>query len=76
MELTGKAIKNKKTQYFCRLYELLTLAEGSYYNDNAFFRVVPDFVAQFGINGDPTISAEWEDNTIPDDPVVISNLQV
>jgi hypothetical protein len=34
-----------------RLYQLLTLPEGSYYNNNAFYRVLPDYFVQFGING-------------------------
>jgi len=32
-----------------RFYELVTLKGGSYYNNNGFFRVIPDFVVQFGI---------------------------
>lgn len=46
----------------------------SYYNENGFFRVVPGFVVQFGINGNPSISGKWENNPINDDPVVLSNL--
>ena len=40
-----------------------------------FFRVVPDFVVQFGINGDPAVHSKW-DTKIPDDPVTESNLPV
>lgn len=58
-----------------RVFQLVTLQNGSYYNENAFFRIVPNFVAQFGINGDPTVSQEWETKFIPDDPVVLSNLK-
>jgi len=57
-----------------RFYQLMTLAAGSYYNQNGFFRVVPNFVVQFGINGDPTISQKWENANIPDDPVILSNI--
>lgn len=46
----------------------------SYYNENGFFRVVPGFVVQFGINGIPAISGQWENNPIKDDPVLLSNL--
>lgn len=37
------------------------------------FRVLPGFVAQFGIHGDPTVQAEYRSNAIPDDPVRVSN---
>jgi len=57
-----------------RLYELLTL-HGSYYDNSGFFRVVPGFVAQFGISGDTSVSQKWENAYILDDPVVISNLK-
>lgn len=53
-----------------RLYQLV----GERYYDGArFFRVVPGFVVQFGIAGDPAVSARWRDATIPDDPVRQSN---
>merc|ERR1711991_722004 len=34
-------------------YELLSLSPDSYYAQNGFFRVVSNFVVQFGINGSP-----------------------
>jgi len=49
------------------------LVETGFYNDVAFFRVLPGFVAQFGINGDPARSAQWHEKVIQDDPVVGSN---
>jgi len=60
-----------------RFYELLTLNDSTfcYYNQNGFFRVVPGFVVQFGINGNPTISNAWENANIPDDPVILSNIE-
>ena len=36
--------------------------------------MVPDFVVQFGINGDPAVHSKW-DTKIPDDPVTESNLR-
>jgi len=42
--------------------------------DNArVFRVLPGFVSQFGINGDPSVQAEWRQSNIKDDPVKVSN---
>ena len=53
-----------------RFYNLVC---SGYFTDVAFFRVVPGFMCQFGINGDPNISAQWREATIPDDPVTGSN---
>jgi cyclophilin family peptidyl-prolyl cis-trans isomerase len=49
------------------------LVEAGYYNECRFFRVVPAFMAQCGINGDPAVNAAWKGKEIPDDPVVESN---
>src|ERR1043165_8240320 len=43
------------------------LAQAGFYDECRFFRVVPKFMAQFGINGDPAVSAAWRDATIPVD---------
>lgn len=53
-----------------RFHELVT---SGYFQDVAFFRVLPGFVAQFGMHGDPTVHQRWSDNRIPDDPVKQSN---
>ena len=47
--------------------------EAKVYDGARFFRVVPDFVAQFGIPGDPEVAAEWREKTIADEPAVKSN---
>jgi len=45
------------------------LVEAGYYDECRFFRVLDGFMAQVGMNGDPQVNAEWDDKTIPDDPV-------
>ena len=49
------------------------LVKSGYFTDIAFFRVIPGFMCQFGINGDPAVSAKWRDANITDDPVKGSN---
>ncbi|HEX4263395.1 MAG TPA: peptidylprolyl isomerase [Verrucomicrobiae bacterium] len=49
------------------------LVKAGYFTDIAFFRVIPGFMAQFGIDGDPKVSAAWRDANIQDDPVKGSN---
>lgn len=47
--------------------------KSGFYDGCRFFRVKPDFVVQFGINGDPKVQAEWRNRRIRDDKVVESN---
>jgi peptidyl-prolyl cis-trans isomerase A (cyclophilin A) len=49
------------------------LVKHGYYNDGRFFRVVPNFMVQFGINGNPKIQSVWREANITDDPVTQSN---
>ncbi len=35
------------------------LVENGFYNDSRFFRVLPGYVAQFGIAADPKLNKEW-----------------
>mmetsp|Transcript_20944 Transcript_20944/g.23306 ORF Transcript_20944/g.23306 Transcript_20944/m.23306 type:complete len:198 (+) Transcript_20944:27-620(+) len=49
------------------------LIDQNYFKGLRFFRVVPNFVAQFGIHGNPEIASKWQTNKIEDDPVVESN---
>jgi peptidyl-prolyl cis-trans isomerase A (cyclophilin A) len=49
------------------------LVRSGYFKDIAFFRVIPGFMCQFGIHGDPNVSAKWRAAAIPDDAVKGSN---
>jgi peptidyl-prolyl cis-trans isomerase A (cyclophilin A) len=49
------------------------LVKNGFYNNARFFRVIDGFMVQFGINGDPKISAVWREANIKDDPVKQSN---
>lgn len=53
-----------------RFYEMVN---AGYFTDVRFFRVVPGFVAQFGMHGDPTINEMWEKAALPDEPMKVSN---
>ncbi|KAK3241529.1 hypothetical protein CYMTET_48715 [Cymbomonas tetramitiformis] len=49
------------------------LVEADFFTSVRFFRVVPNFVVQWGIHGKPDVSAEWREKTIKDEPVVQGN---
>lgn len=49
------------------------LVKNGFYDGASFFRVVPGFVVQFGINAKPEVSKTWQTATIKDDPVIESN---
>src|SRR6476646_5229330 len=49
------------------------LVKKGFFDDTRFFRVVPNFMVQFGLNGDPAIQSNWAKAEITDDPVKQSN---
>jgi cyclophilin family peptidyl-prolyl cis-trans isomerase len=51
------------------------LVASGFFDDSRFFRVVAGFIAQFGIPGDPAVTAVWKDRTFPDDPVRQTNVR-
>lgn len=53
-----------------RLYQMI---KNDYYVDVAIFRVVPNFVAQFGLHNDTLINKAWQQRKIEDEPVLQKN---
>lgn len=49
------------------------LVKSRYYDDVRFFRVVKNFVAQFGLSGDPRLTDAWRVRRIADEPVKHTN---
>ena len=49
------------------------LVKNGFYDNVRFFRVISGFMVQFGINGDPQLSARWRQAQIPEDRVTQSN---
>jgi peptidyl-prolyl cis-trans isomerase A (cyclophilin A) len=51
------------------------LVKHHFYDGASFFRVVPSFVAQFGLSAYAPVSAAWQHANLKDDPVTQSNLR-
>jgi len=49
------------------------LVRAGFYDGVRFFRVIPGFMAQFGVHGDTAVTAAWRSRVIPDDPVRRTN---
>lgn len=49
------------------------LVKHHYYDGARFFRVLPNFVVQFGMSAYPPVTAAWDKATINDDPVTQKN---
>ncbi len=49
------------------------LVDTKFYDNTRFFRVVRNFVVQWGIHGDPAVSRLWANMRILDEPVKRSN---
>ena len=49
------------------------LVKHHFYDNASFFRVVPNFVVQFGLSAYPPVSAAWSKANLTDDPVLQSN---
>ena len=51
------------------------LVRSGFYDGVRFFRVMPGFMAQFGIHGDTAVTTAWRERRIPDDPVRRTNVR-
>ena len=49
------------------------LVKSGYLDGVKFFRVIPGFMVQFGMHGDPAVQSAWSSARIQDDPVKESN---
>ena len=49
------------------------MVKSGFYDDCRFFRVVPNFMVQFGMSGDTTVSRVWRDRSFADDTVTRGN---
>src|SRR3954453_11705711 len=50
---------------------LYNLAKNHFFDGQKFFRVVPDFVVQFGISPYPSVSKAWSEASIPDARITV-----
>ncbi|MGP0076475.1 MAG: peptidylprolyl isomerase [Bryobacteraceae bacterium] len=55
-----------------RFHELVRM---KYFDQGRFFRVVPGFIAQFGVHRDFSVQEKWRTMFIPDDPPREKNLR-
>jgi cyclophilin family peptidyl-prolyl cis-trans isomerase len=53
-----------------RVYEL-TAAD--FFDDARFFRVMPEFIVQFGLPADPMVYRQWRDSALEDEPRRLPN---
>lgn len=53
-----------------RFYNLARLG---YYDDTRLHRVNRNYIAQFGLHGDPRVNAAWKNQQLPDDPARSAN---
>ena len=53
-----------------RFYQLVS--EG-FFDQQRFYRVIPQYIAQFGASADPKRNDRWDERKIPDDPAKQSN---
>lgn len=59
-DFTAHCIRQRAPAWVDRIYNLVL---NGYYNSNYFFRVIDDFVVQFGTNGNPSVSNVYNFNS-------------
>ena len=52
---------------------LQKLTAAGFWDGCRVFRVIPGFICQFGINGDPAVQSKWRGQILMDDPVKVTN---
>ena len=57
----------------CGADRFYNLARAGFFDDSRFYRVVPGYIAQFGIAGEPEVARVWRDERIADDAPRQSN---
>jgi peptidyl-prolyl cis-trans isomerase A (cyclophilin A) len=71
-EFTVRAVREWAPLGADRFY---TLVSSGYYDDLRFYRVVDDFMVEWGLHGDARVTTLWRRYGIPDDTVRQSNLK-
>lgn len=51
------------------------LVDAKFYDDCYFFRVIDNFMAQTGMNGDPQVNRQWSDKNLQDEEVKQKNVR-
>jgi peptidyl-prolyl cis-trans isomerase A (cyclophilin A) len=51
------------------------LVKTGYFDGSRFFRVVPNFIVQFGLAADPAVTRKWKQTPLADDPVKQHNVR-
>lgn len=54
---------------------LFNLVRAGFFDDSRVYRVRANFIAQFGIPGDPSIAGVWRERAMADDPVRETNVR-
>jgi peptidyl-prolyl cis-trans isomerase A (cyclophilin A) len=55
--------------------QFYALVQNHFFDENRFFRVLPNYIAQFGVSGSRKLNERWDKRRIEDDPPKQSNLR-
>jgi peptidyl-prolyl cis-trans isomerase A (cyclophilin A) len=53
--------------------QFYALVQNHFFDENRFFRVLPNYIAQFGVSGSRKLNERWDKRRIQDDPPKQSN---